>query len=182
MMLRISRCKTLNLKTLTASSASRSIVSKRFESNTPSQATPTPSVAEPKASQLTKKDLQNNEFAKQAPNRETTWSQSQEERIEVISKFPYRFTQRNLEQQPRPHAAIDLIAQEPVRYLTAEQGNIAVCDGNKGSTVQGHPKVFINLDQPKPATCGYCGLRYAKEEFKELIEGESEGPQQAQQA
>ncbi|CAK9439203.1 uncharacterized protein LODBEIA_P34270 [Lodderomyces beijingensis] len=128
------------------------------------------SQAEPPASKLDKADLQHNEFAKQAPNRDVTWSSSQESRVEVISKFPFRFTQRNLEQQPRPWAAIDLIAKEPVRYLSHEEGNIAVCDGNKGSTLQGHPKVFINLDQPKAATCGYCGLRYAKEEFKELIE------------
>ncbi|KAI3406232.1 hypothetical protein KGF56_001074 [Candida oxycetoniae] len=126
--------------------------------------------AEPPANKLNKKDLQNNQFAKQAPNRQVTWSPSQEERIEVISKFPYRFTQRDLEKQPRPYAAIDLIAKEPIRYLTANQGNIAVCDGNRGNTLQGHPKVFINLDQPKASTCGYCGLRYAKEEFKEIIE------------
>ncbi|KAG7661108.1 uncharacterized protein J8A68_005377 [[Candida] subhashii] len=129
------------------------------------------SVSRPEGKQLNKKDLQENAFARQAPNRDVTWSPNQESRIDVISKYPYRFVQHDLEQQPRPYAAIDLIAKEPVRYLSHHDGNIAVCDGNKGSTLQGHPKVFINLDQPKPATCGYCGLRYAKEEFKELIEG-----------
>lgn len=128
------------------------------------------SLARPDALKLNVKDLKNNEYAQQAPNRDVTWSPSQEERIEVINKFPHRFVQRDLEQQPRPYAAIDLIAKEPIRYLTHKEGNIAVCDGNRGSTLQGHPKVFINLDQPKAATCGYCGLRYAKEEFKELIE------------
>ncbi|KAI5959160.1 uncharacterized protein KGF55_005503 [Candida pseudojiufengensis] len=143
-------------------------------STTPSQQTTASiskaSIARPEAIHLNKKDLQNNEFAQQAPNRDVTWSQSQEPRIDVISKFPYRFTQRDLAEQPRPYAAIDLIAKEPIRYLTHEEGNIAVCDGNKGDTLQGHPKVFINLDKPKASTCGYCGLRYAKEEFKEIIE------------
>lgn len=134
--------------------------------------TVTANVARPQAKHLNKQDLQNNEFASQAPNRNVTWSPTQESKIEIINKYPYRFVQRDLEQQPRPYAAIDLIAKEPVRYLTHEQGNVAVCDGNRGNTLQGHPKVFINLDQPKPATCGYCGLRYAKEEFKELIEAQ----------
>lgn len=117
---------------------------------------------------LTKQELNKNVSADQAPNRETTWSKTQESRLEVITKHPVRFIQRDLEKQPRPYAAIDLIAQEPVRYL--KEGNIAVCDGNKGSNLQGHPKIFINLDQPKANTCGYCGLRYAKEEFKDIIE------------
>lgn len=146
--------------------STRQLVFLRFNSSVTSR----PDVARPEASQLTKKDLQSNAFANQAPNRNVTWSPSQEERIEIISKYPYRFVQKDLEEQPRPYAAIDLIAKEPIKYLSHEQGNIAVCDGNRGSTLQGHPKVFINLDQPKAATCGYCGLRYAKEEFKEAIE------------
>lgn len=146
--------------------STRQLVFLRFNSSVTSR----PDVARPEASQLTKKDLQSNAFTNQAPNRNVTWSPSQEERIEIISKYPYRFVQKDLEEQPRPYAAIDLIAKEPIKYLSHEQGNIAVCDGNRGSTLQGHPKVFINLDQPKAATCGYCGLRYAKEEFKELIE------------
>lgn len=146
--------------------STRQLVFLRFNSLVTSR----PDVARPEASQLTKKDLQSNAFANQAPNRNVTWSPSQEERIEIISKYPYRFVQKDLEEQPRPYAAIDLIVKEPIKYLSHEQGNIAVCDGNRGSTLQGHPKVFINLDQPKAATCGYCGLRYAKEEFKELIE------------
>ncbi|CAK7896544.1 hypothetical protein CAAN1_03S04126 [[Candida] anglica] len=117
---------------------------------------------------LTKAELEKNPAAQQAPNRQTTWSQSQEGRADVIARNPHRFVQKDLDLQPRPYAAIDLIAQEPVRYL--EHGNIAVCDGNRGNTLQGHPKVFINLDQAKPNTCGYCGLRYAKSEFKQAIE------------
>lgn len=113
-------------------------------------------------------ELASNENALQAPNRKDTWSASQAARKDVISTHPHRFVQKKLETQPQPYAAIELIAKEPVKYLA--HGNIAVCDGNKGSTLQGHPKVFINLDQAKAATCGYCGLRYAKEEFREIIE------------
>lgn len=119
---------------------------------------------------LTKDELKNNEFARQAPNRQAVWSKSQESRLEIIAKYPSRFVQRDLDKQPRPYAAIDLIAQEPIRYLSHAMGSVAVCDGNRESTLQGHPKVFINLDQPKAHTCGYCGLRYAKEEYRELIE------------
>lgn len=122
------------------------------------------------ATGLTKAELANNKDALQAPNKAETWSATQASRIEVIAKNPVRFTQKDLSLQPQPYAAIELIGKEPVRYLDT---NIAVCDGNKGSTLQGHPKVYINLDQPKASTCGYCGLRYAKKEFKELIEGSS---------
>lgn len=121
------------------------------------------------ATGLTLKELAGNENSLQAPNRSEPWSQSQASRRDVIAKHPHRFVQKKLSTQPQPYAAIELIAQQPVRYL--EEGNIAVCDGNKGSTLQGHPKVYINLDQPKAATCGYCGLRYAKEEFRDIVEG-----------
>ena len=117
---------------------------------------------------LTKSKQKKNPAASQAPNRETTWSPSQESRADAIARFPFKFVQRDLEQQPRPYAAIDLIAKEPVRYLS--EGNVAVCDGNRGQLVQGHPKVFINLDRPEASACGYCGLRYAKEEHREVIE------------
>ncbi|SGZ57832.1 CIC11C00000002468 [Sungouiella intermedia] len=123
------------------------------------------------ATGLTLEELAENENAMQAPNRESIWSPSQAARRDIISKNPQRFIQKDLSKQPQPYAAIELIAQVPVKYL--HEGNIAVCDGNRGSTLQGHPKVFINLDQPKPATCGYCGLRYAKEEFREIIEKEA---------
>lgn len=117
---------------------------------------------------LTKNELKKNPAVSQAPNRDTTWSASQESRLDAIARQPFKFVQRDLEQQPRPYAAIDLIAKEPVRYLS--EGNVAVCDGNRGQLVQGHPKVFINLDRAQPNTCGYCGLRYAKEEFRQTIE------------
>ncbi|KAK9468789.1 zinc-finger domain-containing protein [Lipomyces arxii] len=89
----------------------------------------------------------------QAPNREETWAVSQRPRSAAM--VGPRFAQKNLEAQPRPYAAINLIAEEPVRFVDT---NIASCDG--GSGVQGHPKVFINLDQDGPNTCTYCGLRF----------------------
>lgn len=119
---------------------------------------------------LTKAELQQQEVATQAPNRDETWSRSQESRLNIFTKFAYRFIQKDLDKQPRAYSAMELIAKQPVRYLS--EGNIAVCDGNKGSTLQGHPKVFINLDKPMASTCGYCGLRYAKEEHKHLIESQ----------
>lgn len=134
----------------------------RFNSSVP--------VAKRTSTGLSREELQQNPLAEQAPNRAEPWTPSQESRLNVIAKHPHRFVQRDLELQPRPYAAIELIAKEPIRYLSHDEGNVAVCDGNRGSTLQGHPKVFINLDQPKASTCGYCGLRYAKEEHRELIE------------
>lgn len=52
-----------------------------------------------------------------------------------------------------------------MRYL---HDNAAVCDGGKG--VQGHPKIFINLDKPGTHACQYCGTRYANEHFRAEIE------------
>lgn len=87
----------------------------------------------------------------QAPNRAETWAPSQRPRKDAM-KGP-RFEQRDMELQPRPYAAIDLIAQEPVRYLDAHS---AVCDGGHGA--QGHPKIYINLDKPGSHACLYCTL------------------------
>ncbi|KAK9245544.1 hypothetical protein V1506DRAFT_240322 [Lipomyces tetrasporus] len=89
----------------------------------------------------------------QAPNRVETWAPSQRPRSQAM--VGPRFAQKNLAAQPQPYAAINLIAEEPVRFI---DNNIAVCDGGRG--VQGHPKVFINLDQDGPNTCTYCGLRF----------------------
>ncbi|RWS23779.1 putative NADH dehydrogenase [ubiquinone] iron-sulfur protein 6-like protein, partial [Leptotrombidium deliense] len=33
---------------------------------------------------------------------------------------------------------------------------VVSCDGGDGPL--GHPRVFINLDQPGNHSCGYCGL------------------------
>lgn len=132
-----------------------------------SQVTPVPRKT---ATGLSREELENNPNALQAPNRKDVWTRSQAPRADVISKNAHRFIQTDLDKQPQPYSAMELIAKQPVRYLS--DTNIAVCDGNKGNTLQGHPKIFINLDQPKASTCGYCGLRYAKEEHRHLIEGE----------
>ena len=86
---------------------------------------------------------------KQAPNRSETWAKSQKPRSEALSGP--RILQRNLEDQPQPYAAINLIAKEPVRYINS---SVAVCDGGRG--VQGHPKIFVNLDKPGTHACQYC--------------------------
>ncbi|KAL7058904.1 hypothetical protein AAHC03_013389 [Spirometra sp. Aus1] len=51
--------------------------------------------------------------------------------------------------------AADLINQIPPKKVTS---HITYCDGGGGAL--GHPKVYINLDQPGTHTCGYCGLRF----------------------
>ncbi|KAJ2784106.1 hypothetical protein H4R18_001328 [Coemansia javaensis] len=89
----------------------------------------------------------------QAPNRATTWTESQRPREAVVDDP--RFVQANLERQPRPLAAIELIAEEPVREVA---GRLACCDGGGGPL--GHPRVWINLDEGKAEDCGYCGLRF----------------------
>lgn len=94
-------------------------------------------------------------IATQAPNRTATWLQSQRPRSEAMTGP--RFDGRDLTVQPAPYAAIDLIAQQPVREVDL---NVAVCDGNTG--IQGHPKIYINLDGPGAHACTYCGLRFAQ--------------------
>ncbi|KAI9144734.1 zinc-finger domain-containing protein [Paraphysoderma sedebokerense] len=69
-----------------------------------------------------------------------------------------RFEQVDMEAQPNPPSAMELIAQQPVRKV---HGRVAVCDGGGGAL--GHPKVYINLDQPGAHDCGYCGLRFEQE-------------------
>ncbi|KAL1491427.1 hypothetical protein ABEB36_012027 [Hypothenemus hampei] len=57
-----------------------------------------------------------------------------------------------------PNFAINLIAEEPPK---ACKERVVWCDGGSGPT--GHPRVYINLDQPGNHACGYCGLRFYKE-------------------
>ncbi|KAG0254622.1 hypothetical protein BG011_005620 [Mortierella polycephala] len=90
---------------------------------------------------------------KQAANRETTWSENQVDR-ETIFKGP-RFENTDIDAQPQPKAAIELIAEEPIRMV---EGRRARCDGGGGSL--GHPAVWINLDRPGSHACGYCGFRF----------------------
>ncbi|XP_065203355.1 probable NADH dehydrogenase [ubiquinone] iron-sulfur protein 6, mitochondrial [Planococcus citri] len=58
-----------------------------------------------------------------------------------------------------PNVAIDLIAQVPP---IASKDRVVWCDG--GDEHVGHPKVYINLDKPGNHSCGYCGLRFYKED------------------
>ncbi|KAJ2011677.1 hypothetical protein IWW57_006546, partial [Coemansia sp. S610] len=80
------------------------------------------------------------ELAQQAPNREVTWTKSQRERLDIVDDP--RFVQMDIDGQPRPMAAIELIAEEPVRIV---DGRMACCDGGDGAL--GHPRVWINLDE-----------------------------------
>ena len=63
--------------------------------------------------------------------------------------------------------AIDLVAEEPVVVV---KGNHVWCDGGRGAL--GHPKVYINLDSPEIADCGYCGKRFLSESHKDLFSDE----------
>lgn len=100
----------------------------------------------------------------QAPNRADTWSPSQRSRDEIFKTDP-RFVGKDLSKQPQALAAIELIKQQPINYI---HGNIAVCCGT--DFVQGHPKVYINLDKDKASTCGYCGSRFARVALKGKLE------------
>ncbi|KAF9193233.1 hypothetical protein BGZ50_007631 [Haplosporangium sp. Z 11] len=75
---------------------------------------------------------------KQSANRETTWSENQIEKKNAF-KGP-RFENTDIDAQPQPKAAIELIAEEPIRMV---EGRRARCDGGGGSL--GHPGVWINL-------------------------------------
>ncbi|PFH54469.1 hypothetical protein AMATHDRAFT_72268 [Amanita thiersii Skay4041] len=87
----------------------------------------------------------------QAPNYPTTWTTSQ--RLRPAAGDGPRFEQTAMELQPNPLSAMQLIANEPVRQV---QGRKAVCDGGGGPL--GHPKIYINLDQPGSHPCG--GIRF----------------------
>ncbi|XP_043271007.1 NADH dehydrogenase [ubiquinone] iron-sulfur protein 6, mitochondrial [Venturia canescens] len=68
-----------------------------------------------------------------------------------------RFTDR--QKEVNPNWAINLIAQVPPKPT---KDRIVACDGGGGPL--GHPKVYINLDKPGNHSCGYCGLRFHKED------------------
>ncbi|KAG0171442.1 hypothetical protein DFQ28_002697 [Apophysomyces sp. BC1034] len=95
--------------------------------------------------------------AEQSANRAVTWSKSQLPKSQAMSGP--RFEQIDMTTQPNAMAAIDLIAEEPVRFVAQR---IASCDGGGGAL--GHPKVYINLDKPGAHACGYCGVRFQKED------------------
>ncbi|KAI9251714.1 zinc-finger domain-containing protein [Sporodiniella umbellata] len=91
----------------------------------------------------------------QASNRVATWSENQRAKSEAL--VGPRFEQTDINTQPNPMAAVELIAEEPIRFV---KQRITSCDGGGGPL--GHPKVYINLDQPGPKPCGYCGIRFQK--------------------
>jgi NADH dehydrogenase (ubiquinone) Fe-S protein 6 len=96
--------------------------------------------------------------APQAPNSPTPWSTSQRPRPAPASEP--RFVQTDMDLQPAPLSAMELINNEPVRLV---EGRRAVCDGGtpffrvlgshvltaalsyEGGGPLGHPKIFINL-------------------------------------
>merc|ERR1712002_1221598 len=55
--------------------------------------------------------------------------------------------------------AINLIKETPPVPV---KGRIAVCEGGPSEAL-GHPKIYINLDEPGNHSCIYCGLRFFKE-------------------
>eukprot|EP01137_Pigoraptor_chileana_P009483 Opistho-2@57838 len=57
------------------------------------------------------------------------------------------------------HPAIDMINAIPPKKV---HSRVIACDGGGGAL--GHPKIYINLDQPGPKACGYCGLRFEKDD------------------
>ncbi|KAG8219806.1 hypothetical protein J3R82DRAFT_779, partial [Butyriboletus roseoflavus] len=97
----------------------------------------------------------------QSSNYPTTWSTTQQPR--PVSRSGPRFEQTFMELQPNPLSAMELVANEPIRVV---HGRKAVCDGGGGPL--GHPKIFINLDQPGSRPCGYWYLRGAKKNHKEI--------------
>ncbi|KAJ3096728.1 hypothetical protein HDU97_005619 [Phlyctochytrium planicorne] len=97
----------------------------------------------------------NNSIIPQAQNRPGTWSAHQESKI-AATTGP-RFEQTNMELQPNPLAAIELIKKVPIQKVHSRR---VACDGGGGAL--GHPKVYINLDQGEPVGCGYCGQRFQK--------------------
>ncbi|KAI9020967.1 zinc-finger domain-containing protein [Phycomyces nitens] len=89
----------------------------------------------------------------QAPNFVGTWSKSQRSKDSALSGP--RFEQFDLATQPNPMAAIELIAEEPIQFVSER---VTSCNGGGGAL--GHPKVYINLDKPGAHACGYCGVRF----------------------
>ncbi|XP_071455732.1 NADH dehydrogenase [ubiquinone] iron-sulfur protein 6, mitochondrial [Hetaerina americana] len=64
----------------------------------------------------------------------------------------------------RPKHVNTNIASDLIDSVPPEERKERVvwCDGGGGPT--GHPKVYINLDKPGKHICGYCGLRFHKDD------------------
>ncbi|KAL8769411.1 MAG: hypothetical protein Q9209_004639 [Squamulea sp. 1 TL-2023] len=99
----------------------------------------------------------------QAPNRREPWSMSQQPRERAMSGP--RFEQTIMEFQPQPQAAIELIHKQPVRWT---KQRVVSCDGGGGP--MGHPRIFINVDKPQINWCTYCGLPFAHEHHRKLLQ------------
>ncbi|USP72886.1 uncharacterized protein yc1106_00160 [Curvularia clavata] len=103
----------------------------------------------------------------QAPNYKGIWSRSQNPRAVAMSGP--RFEQTIIADQPRPYAAIELIHQQPVRWT---HDRVVSCDGGGGPL--GHPRIFINTDKPQICWCTYCGLPFAHEKHRAVLEATPE--------
>ncbi|XP_012529951.1 NADH dehydrogenase [ubiquinone] iron-sulfur protein 6, mitochondrial isoform X2 [Monomorium pharaonis] len=78
---------------------------------------------------------------------------------QVFEKDDYRLVRfLNRPKEVNKNWAIKLINEIPP---SPEKDKIVACNGGGGPL--GHPKVYINLDKPGNHTCGYCGLRFYKE-------------------
>ena len=91
--------------------------------------------AESKDTELTKTQASEIARHQQAPNRLSTWSNSQRPR-ELGMQGP-RFEQTDIEAQPAPWAAIELIHQVPVKW-TKER--VVACDGGEFLRSKGEGK------------------------------------------
>lgn len=100
----------------------------------------------------------------QAPNRAGIWSRSQRPREEAM--VGPRFEQMNVDYQPRPLAAIELIHKQPVRWTKESQVS---CDGGGGPL--GHPRIFINVNKPQICWCTYCGVPFVYTSVAPLTSG-----------
>ncbi|KYN44572.1 NADH dehydrogenase [ubiquinone] iron-sulfur protein 6, mitochondrial [Trachymyrmex septentrionalis] len=78
---------------------------------------------------------------------------------QAFEKDDYRLVRfLNRPKEVNKNWAIKLIDEVPP---SPEKDRIVACDGGGGPL--GHPKVYINLDKPGNHICGYCGLRFYKE-------------------
>eukprot|EP00794_Sanderia_malayensis_P018914 gene18914-20818_t len=61
------------------------------------------------------------------------------------------------QKEVNPNFSEKLISEVPPKEVDSR---VISCDGGGGAL--GHPKIYINLDQGVPESCGYCGLRFVK--------------------
>ncbi|XP_071554828.1 NADH dehydrogenase [ubiquinone] iron-sulfur protein 6, mitochondrial [Temnothorax nylanderi] len=79
---------------------------------------------------------------------------------QVFEKDDYRLVRfLDRPKEVNKNWAIELIDEVPP---SPKKDRIVACDGGGGPL--GHPKVYINLDKPGNHICGYCGLRFYKED------------------